>query len=251
MTRPSFQVDGTHLGRSEAEWAASPHLGKLSALQVPSCAHAVIVAPHPDDEILGAGGLAQVLAEQTIPLDVCAVTDGEAARGVLDPDATGRLKELRTAESEEALARIGLDPARRYRLGVADGKVSEDETELGSWLDRHLGTDSLLVAPWSHDGHPDHDATGRVAAAVAGALGIPCLYYPVWAWHWASPHGEDLPWTSSRSLDLTRRQAARKRWATMSFRTQILPPTTPADATAVLPPPVMRRFWRRWELYIT
>ncbi|MDQ6839985.1 MAG: PIG-L family deacetylase [Actinomycetota bacterium] len=247
---PTFAVGAGHLGRTEREWAASGPLHRLKALTVPDRHHAVVVAPHPDDEVLGAGGLLQLLAERHVAVDVCAVTDGEASWGPLDDRDADDLRRVRTAESEEAIGRLGLDPAQRFRLGVADGRVAEEEDALADWLAARVTPQSLVLAPWTGDGHPDHDAAGDVARRVAAAAGAPCVHYLVWVWHWADPAGTEVPWASCRRLVLSRRQTARKRWATASFRSQTRVPTPTAGGLPVLPPPILRRFWRTWEIFV-
>jgi LmbE family N-acetylglucosaminyl deacetylase len=244
-----FVVDCAHLGRSEAAWAASPSLAALLPLDVPPIDLLVVVAPHPDDEVLGAGGLLQILAGAKVRIEIYAVTDGEAShRGVPDE----QLRRIRTAESFAALHRLDLPPgASRVRLGYPDGQVADHEVDLTDRLRSRLGPDSLCVAPWRLDGHPDHEACGRAAAAAARACGARLFEYPVWAWHWADPAGTDLPWSSARRLELDRRQTARKRWATTAFRSQIRTLGSPAGDSPVLPDPILRRFWRPFEVYIT
>ena len=45
----------------------------------------------------------------------------------------------------------------------------------------------LVLAPWAHDAHPDHEALGRAARTAAALAGVPLLAFPVWAWQWAVP----------------------------------------------------------------
>jgi hypothetical protein len=85
--------------------------------------------------------------------------------------------------------------------------------------------------------------------AVSRSVGCRQLSYLIWAWHWADPMGTDIPWDRCRRLELTRRATARKRWATEAFRSQT-EGTDPADDGAILPPAVLRRFWRRFEVFV-
>jgi hypothetical protein len=81
-------------------------------------------------------------------------------------------------------------------------------------------------------------------------VGARPLEYLVWAWHWADPWGSDIPWDHCCRLDLTRRERARKRWATEAFRSQTQPLGPRAADAPVLPAPLMRRFWRTYEVYV-
>jgi len=106
------------------------------------------------------------------------------------------------------------------------------------------------LAPWGSDGHPDHDACGRVATEVAEVRGVRVLSYLVWAWHWADPAGDDLPWTRCRRFDLDQPCVDRKRWAIQAFRSQLRPHGPDAVGDPVLPPAVLTRLQRRVEVFV-
>jgi LmbE family N-acetylglucosaminyl deacetylase len=108
----------------------------------------------------------------------------------------------------------------------------------------------ICVAPWRLDGHPDHDESGRAAIAAARGTGTPILEYMVWTWHWAVPGSAAVPWEQCRRLDLTRRDAARKRWATYAFTSQVRPLGREYGEQPLLPASVLRRFWRPFEVFI-
>ena len=69
----------------------------------PSDRNMLVIAPHPDDETLAAGGLIARQTSRDIPIHVVAVTDGENAYndGI---DITFR----RSAEQTSALKRLGV-----------------------------------------------------------------------------------------------------------------------------------------------
>ena len=113
-----------------------------------------------------------------------------------------------------------------------------------------LGPDDLCLTPWRADGHPDHDATGAGTLAAAAVTNTPVLEYLVWAWHWAAPDSSAVPWSRCRRLDLGRREVARKRWATYAFTSQIAPRRSELGGGPVLADPILRRFWRPFEVFI-
>jgi LmbE family N-acetylglucosaminyl deacetylase len=160
---------------SEATW--------LTALQPnaqwePPPLPTVVVSPHPDDETLGAGGLIATQCRRGVPVTVVAVTDGEAAY----PDSPG-LGAFRRGEQERALAQLGVGRFRIVRLRLPDSRVAEHEDSLARMLSPLVAGNTLLVAPWRSDPHPDHEAAGRVAETIARSAGATLISYLFWTWH--------------------------------------------------------------------
>jgi LmbE family N-acetylglucosaminyl deacetylase len=242
-------VDAEHLGTSEAEWVASGRMERLPALAPTSPRRLVVVAPHPDDEVFGAAGLMQLMQARRIPVEIIAVTDGEASHPVAVAEGLD-LRGVRIRESASALQRLGWDQPTITRLGLPDGDVGGQFERLRGVLDAAHAPGDLFLAPWWRDGHPDHDACGTAARVAARSAGAQMLGYLVWAWHWAQPDGADLPWEDCRRLDFSRRLAARKRWATGAFvsQTQSLGPDH--AGAPLLPSPLLRRFCRRYEVFV-
>ena len=100
-------------------WAGLEHLPAADPLGWPS---AVIVAAHPDDEILGVGGTMSMLAAAGARLRLIAVTDGEASHPGADPDAVAR---VRTAESAAARHVLGVRDIEVIRLRLPDTGLSD------------------------------------------------------------------------------------------------------------------------------
>lgn len=242
-------VDDRHSGTKETTWLNGNRLASLPPLRLKRPRRLVVVAPHPDDEVLAAGGLLQYMHRLGVDSTVVAVTDGEASH----PEASALgldIAATRALETQIALQRLGCSSVRVERLGFPDGGVTTRVQDLASSLSGLLGPDDLCLTPWRLDGHPDHDATGRATVAAARATHTPVLEYMVWTWHWATPDTAAVPWYRCRRLDLSRRQAARKRWATSAFSSQIRPCAWGGGREAVLPAPVLRRFWRPFEVFL-
>ena len=243
-------VDKEHLGRSEASWLNSGHFAMLPPLGPLRARRIVVIAPHPDDEVFGAGGVIQHALVQRIPLALIAVTDGEASHPKSKAAVQFGLAEKRHRESIEALRRLGWNDPAITRLHLPDSDVRGHQEQLRETLATSLGPDDLCVAPWRFDGHPDHDACGQTAYESCQATGAALLYYFVWTWHWAEPSGSDIPWDLCRRFDMTRRERARKRWATGAFETQVRAIGPERADAAILPEPLLRRFWRAFEIFV-
>lgn len=227
-------VTGADPGTPAASWRpwrrALPQLGYADWQKV------VAIAPHPDDEILGIGGLLHLLVRRGVPVTVLAVTDGTAAP-VPEGWTTEQLGVRRAAESERACATLGL-PAP-VRLGLPDGAVADHEPALVELLTGHLDDRTVCLSTWRHDGHPDHDACGRAASRAAESAGARLVGYPVWWWHWASPQTPDGPQPTARRVPLPEPVQRLKERAVAEFTSQLQPPGPGLDP--VLPPAVLDR----------
>ena len=231
-------------GTPESDWL--PHLPPLTplALDVPP-ERAVVVAPHPDDEVLGVGGLLALLAGTGTKLVVVAVTDGEAS----NPGGSVPPRELaarRRGETASALDRLGVRTGVRH-LQLPDGGAAALEGPVLAALALRPG--DWLLAPWSRDGHPDHDAVGRACESAAARDGARLLAYPVWAWHWAGP--ADLPWHRAQRVDLPPAVRSAKAAAVAQFVTQVAPLGSRPEDDPVLPPHVLAHFARPCEVVFT
>ena len=228
-------------GTPEAEWRAWEQLWCRPPLRLPA-GRIVVVAPHPDDEVLGLGGLLRLHANCLL----VTVTDGQASH----PDSTvlspRQLAATRRGEQDEALARLGRSDVAVIRLGHRDGRVEEDL--LVRQLGAVLRAGDVCAATWRHDGHLDHEAVGRGAARAARYRAAGLWEYPVWAWHWARPGDPRVPWTRGRALRLDAATRSAKRRAVSAFRSQIQPLGPAPQDAAVLPPEVLARFDRAQEL---
>ncbi|GIJ74281.1 PIG-L deacetylase family protein [Virgisporangium ochraceum] len=225
-------------GTDEAAWSS---LDAFPALEWDAHDPPLVVAPHPDDEILGVGGAMAILGAA----DVFAVTDGEASHPGSTVYTPAKLAALRREETDAALDRLGVDPVLVHRLGQPDGGI--DEAALAAALTPLLWPGRWCFATWRGDGHPDHEAVGRAAATACARTGARLLEYPVWMWHWARPGDPRVPWERARRIDLDADVRERKRAAVAEFRSQTGPlGPEPADAP-ILPPAVLARFERPFE----
>jgi LmbE family N-acetylglucosaminyl deacetylase len=205
-------------GTDERSWAAWPWLSTLPGAglaRLASVRSAVIVAAHPDDEVLGAGGLISILAAARARLRLVAVTDGE--RSHRGHASRASLARRRTAETAAALRALGARAAEVVQLQLPDSGLADREDELTAALAPLIAGFDMCLAPWDRDMHPDHEAAGR-AARRAGPQQL--YYYPVWMWHWASPADPRVPWDRALRVPLPPRAAGRKRAAITCFRSQ-------------------------------
>ncbi|TBU87108.1 PIG-L deacetylase family protein [Phytopseudomonas dryadis] len=214
-------------GTSLQAWNSSNHLGEVDAIScaqlVSPHARAVIVSPHPDDEILGCGGLLQLLAREQRQILLISVTDGSASHKGSRYWTPQRLSVVRPQESADALKRLGLplNEMKWVHGGFTDTAVSDQENQLQAFLLTYLQPSDVVFTTWCEDGHGDHEAVGRASLAAARQVGATVHEIPVWTWHWASPEDPRIPWQRARKLHLDKWMLARKRHAVQAFASQL------------------------------
>lgn len=141
----------------------------MTTLDLRGIRDAVIVAPHPDDEVIGAFGLICRLRAQGARVRVIVATDGAASHRHSTRFAPARLAAARRAESRAGMARAGVAANDIHFLGRADGSLGAYNSAERRALARDLGrgpTPDLLVLPSHADDHPDHRTVARAGAAL-------------------------------------------------------------------------------------
>ncbi len=193
----------------------------------------LVVAPHPDDESLAAGGLIQRALAKGTRVHIVFVTDGDnnpwpqrvlEHRVRIGTAERERWGERRRLEAQHALQELDAGKAAVHRLqwpdgGVTSKVVNETTASIARWraLIDEIGP-TLLVLPDLADAHPDHSALHVLLELVLDGLPAArqprCLCYLL--------HGRaQLDRTRRASLTLTPQESARKRAAILAHRSQI------------------------------
>ena len=247
---------------TEWEWSRARTIADMPCMTahdlVAPGARLVVVAPHPDDEILMAGGLLQQLLDLGRHAVVIAVTDGEASHPQSSIWPASRLLHERPLESQAAIRRLAMRGGQTHatqawalethRLRLPDGRLQAHASELGTALSRIILADDVVLTTWRMDGHPDHDTCGAQTALVAASVGATMVEVPVWMWHWSSPSDPRVPWNRARRLELSAEQIQRKQDAVAAFSSQ-LEADVSTGAGPVLPDSVLCRVARPDEVY--
>jgi LmbE family N-acetylglucosaminyl deacetylase len=239
-------------GTPAAQWRAWLGWPDLAAVTVdelvpPGC-RLVVVAPHPDDEVLGAGGLLAATARARRDQLLIAVTDGLGSHPGSRRWPAEKLGAQRRRESAAALHVLGAGACTVLRLGLDDGGIAAAPARLASALAAVLSPADVVVSPWRFDGHPDHEAVGQAVAMIAQASGARHLEAPIWAWHWAVPGDRRMPWERAAVLHLWPFLSWRKSGAVRCFTSQLEPdPST--GAAAILPPWAVARLVQPREVF--
>jgi len=150
-----------------------------------------VIAPHPDDEVLGCGLLLAHPPAQDMTMHVIFLTRGEASHPghpALNSDSLAR---RRSEEAGHAAGLLGLPTGALHFLDLPDGNLAHlDATAIAAALDR-IGTllnelkPTVVLVPDARDGSTEHAATARLLdeLAVRGTAAWRRIAYVVWsAW---------------------------------------------------------------------
>lgn len=190
------------------------HLLRDTPLWYPAMKRTVVVSPHPDDETLGAGGLIALQRERNLPVSIISVSDGEAAY----PGFNG-LAPIRRAEQLAAVQELGVTSDNLIRFSLPDSDISRFEVELTSMIGNHIDRDTLLIAPWPSDPHPDHEVCGRASTKAARDNGANIVFYFFWAWHRLA--AQTLSTLPLHRLDISRKLQLMRAKALACHRSQL------------------------------
>ena len=192
----------------------------------------LIIAPHPDDEVIGAGGLIQRAAARGGDVRVVFVTAGEnnpwpqrvmQRKWLIKDEDRIAWGAMRRAEAMDSLAALGAPEHAPIFLNFPDTQVARMARQGDHRLTEMLRTiirefrPSLLVSTSAQDFHADHRAVAWFAHhAIRGtADNAPeIVTYVV--------HGDGAPRRLHFSLQLTERERERKRRAIECHASQLL-----------------------------
>lgn len=207
---------------------------EIKTLTVNGSMRILVLAPHPDDEALAAGGLLQEAVRTGAEVLVVYATDGEnnpwpqrvlERRWHVGSAERRRWGARRRGEALAALKRLGVSSERVRHLGWPDQGVTRMLMRNPASLTRQIeaGVQAFapthIVAPSLQDRHPDHNALGVLALltrdrATASGQKIQLLRYVV--------HGRfEVPAEQSVCVPLSPAEVVRKREAIKCHRTQV------------------------------
>jgi len=207
----------------------------------------VLIAAHPDDEILGLGGQLAGIPDLTL----IHVTDG-APRDLADArragfDTRGSYANARALELERALRAAEVIPARRRALAIADQEAIGHLPELLALMQEELRFAAAVITHPYEGGHPDHDVCALLVQCACERLRRASRTAPI-RLEFASYHARDgeaawgVFWPAAgcpeRVVPLDARQLARKRAALTEYvtQTEVIAPF-PLDPERLRPAP--------------
>jgi LmbE family N-acetylglucosaminyl deacetylase len=160
----------------------------------------LVVAPHPDDEAIGCGGIVAQNAAEGSRISVAFLSSGECGiPSKAAPDA------VREREREAVAAAEILGVAELHFLRAPDGQIEAQCEKTARTLADVLRDDppDLIRIPHPLDGHADHHAAWPVVQNALRIAGIPTpqiLAYEVWTPMTTPDYTEDISSVMERKL---------------------------------------------------
>lgn len=165
----------------------------------------LIVAPHPDDEVIGCAGLIQQCLNNGQSVTVVILTGGDKSHENCCDLDENTIVENRRSLSRKAAGILGLPLKNLYFLNYPDGSVAfeDSETDKLKQLIEDLRSDSIFI-PHKGEGWSDHIEVGNILRKLITDKNEIRLYeYCVWFWYYNARH---IDWKQARSLKMNSAQ---------------------------------------------
>lgn len=205
----------------------------------------VIIAPHPDDEVIGCAGLIQALVERGTPPHVIILTGGEGSHRGCCKTTEADIIDARHQLTMKAAATLKLPESHIHCLHYPDGGVDPkhpETVELSSLL--HQLSPKALFVPHRGEGWSDHTRVAGIVNELTKRLTVDIYEYCVWMWYY---NVWNLDYRNARILKMSTAQHKRKLQAIEQYVTPLAPCGKPWSG--VLPKPFLKAArWKR-ELY--
>ncbi|MBN1346443.1 MAG: PIG-L family deacetylase [Phycisphaerae bacterium] len=179
--------------RTTRRWWVQRASDVLSERRAVSDLPALVVAPHPDDEVFATGGTIALKRASGVPVDVLFLTRGDASHRTCCQGSSEEVAANRRRLAHEAGGGLGLSAAELHWLDLPDGGVPRPGTRdfaravasVERLLEERLPVE--VYCPHALDVWPDHVAANRIVEQALGRARHDChgIRYLVWAWHCA------------------------------------------------------------------
>ena len=220
-------------------------------------ARCLIIAPHPDDEVLGCGGMIAKCSANGKATDILFLTEGEASHKGCCTVQVSQVGAQRRRLAGAANEILGVPQKRLHFLDKEDGELPRKGQDgfidfaekIAACLEK--SAPEAVFCPHPFEGWSDHIAAAELTTAALKMLAtspIPRLYhYCVWFWY-SMPlkHAWRIDWRRSRLLDISE-QFPLKRQAMRTNLDALAPCGHPWAGK--LPPQFLRAFYWDKELF--
>lgn len=205
----------------------------------------VVIAPHPDDEVMGCAGLIQALVERGTPPHVIILTGGEGSHRPCCKISEDRIITERRHFALSTAALLGIPKSNIHFLAYPDEHIAFEcsETKVLKELIEKLSPEAILVPHWG-EVMPDHIQTAEIIKNLMINKNVSIYEYCVWMWYF---NVWNLDYKNSYIVRMNKTMHERKLRAIEQYITPLAPCGKPWSGE--LPKPFLKA--ARWnkELY--
>jgi LmbE family N-acetylglucosaminyl deacetylase len=214
----------------------------------------VVIAPHPDDESLGCGGLIAGWRARGNDARVVVLSDGTGSHPNSRAYPPERLRLLREHETLAACHVLGLSPRHVTFMRLPDrflpseGPTARETAARIAMVARECGA-GAIICTWRHDPHCDHQAAFAMARLARRDLpDVRLLAYSIWGW--SLPGDMDIAddVVGGFRVDISHHLAAKQR-AIQAHRSQTTDLIFDDPAGFRLDQATVKRFERPFEIF--
>lgn len=150
-------------------------------IQRPILRDTIIFAPHPDDEVIGCGGLIAYLNENRIKVKIVYMTDGRYGVTGINPIDVIKIREK---EAKKGLSYLDESYIETKFLRIEDGKLFENKRIAKDEIKKIIKDNTNVIIPNIYDNHIDHIVTSEIVIEILKKIkfkNIEVWNYELWS----------------------------------------------------------------------
>lgn len=187
-------------------------LALLFGKKMPLFNKILVIAPHPDDEALGCGGLMKHLIKKNKSVYIVLLTGGENCFGDSVKINKDFLKGKRRELTRLAAQPIGIPIENIYFLDFKDGGVNDKDPEINKLtaIIDLINPDAVFV-PHHFEGWNDHVQANAIMQKIKTKKKVALFEYCVWFWY-TMPFNKvtSVLWKNSRIFAMNKNEKKAK-----------------------------------------
>ena len=221
-------------------------MARISGKSLVNKGTTLIIAPHPDDEVLGCAGLIEQCVQSNLDVYVCILTGGEASHKGCCNISQDTLKAERRKLARTINLELGLPEENLLLLNFSDGQISSQSPEVSTLRSviKRINAARIYIPHQKGEGWSDHIEAGNIVKELIKDTTIQLYEYCVWFWFY---NVWKLDWDNAYLIRMNGEEHQRKLKAIHDYVTPAAPCGNPYSG--VLPKVFIKGSMWKNELY--
>ena len=161
-------------------------LALITAKDIKITDRVLIVAPHPDDEIIGCTGLITSCIEKGNKVFLCILTGGEASHQACCNINKEKLKQQRRNLTKKINCQLGVNVQNIFFLDFKDGNINIKDSQVKrlKTIIEETQPESIFIPHQKGEGWSDHIEAGNIIKMLTSNRTLHIYEYCVWFWYY-------------------------------------------------------------------